>query len=186
MIHYRLRWLLTLLTVGLLATTLLYRNIGSRRREHLGPSAAEKLRDQGLNKAANENKRLLLWFSDEGSEWCQLLEQFHQEPAVAAVYARHFVELKIDVHKTPGGLILYSSMGNNRGVPAFTILDGQGTVLADSGTEDETHNVGFPSTDEQRDQFLAAIKTACPEMPDNDVMLLRAKLVEILQAHEKK
>ncbi len=182
--RYRLRSLLALLTVGPLAIALFYWATGFGRSERWGPSVAEELFQGGLRQAASENKRLLLWFSDAGSEWCQLLEQFHNDPDVAALYKSLFVEVQIDVYATPGGLTLYSYMGNDRGVPAFTIFDGQGTVLADSGTEDEAHNVGFPTTDEQRDRYLTAIKTACPKISDEEVTLLRAKLQEVLQGHE--
>jgi hypothetical protein len=91
----------------------------------------------------------------------------------------------MNLDQTEGGEQMYLEHGNVRGVPAFSILDETGTIVADSGSFDEASNIGFPTNDEQRDAFETALKTGRPEMTAGELTLLRTKLQEILRAHQE-
>jgi hypothetical protein len=151
----------------------------------LPPSAAEQMRDDALRQAKREGKQVYVWFTTADSEWCQLLERFHRDPAVAAILWKHFVEVRIDFYQTSGGSYLYELTGNTRGLPAFSLLDTNGALVADSGSTDEASNIGFPTTDEQRERYALAIKTALPQVSDDELTLLKDKLREVLAEHER-
>jgi hypothetical protein len=54
-------------------------------------------------------------------------------------------------------------------------LDAEGGLLAESGSEPGA-NIGFPTTPEELDAYCNIIRTACPDLSDDEVALLRAKL----------
>jgi len=64
-----------------------------------------------------------------------------------------------------------------RGSPAFSILNPNGMFLADSGEGDQ--NVGFPNNPDQVDQYVAALRTACSKITDEDIKILRDKLEQM-------
>ena len=69
---------------------------------------------------------------------------------------------------------MYHERGSDRGVPAYSIVDSKGELLVDSG--DTGQNVGFPNTDEEVKRYLEILKTACPEMTEDELSQLRNKL----------
>ena len=148
-------------------------------------SVAHDLRDAALKQAKKEGKRVFLWFATADPGWCELMDRFLADPEVATLLGRHLIPVKIDVHQTPGGMQLYLDMGADRGVPAFSILDESGVILADSGSQDQSTNIGFPTTVAELNGFDTALRTACPTLTDDDLRFLRAKLQEIGQAHEE-
>jgi hypothetical protein len=148
-----------------------------------GLTAPILIRREALAEAKKQNKRLLLWFSANyknlsGPDYCGFMERFHAEPEVAAVLGKYFVIKRIDIHEEFGGEQVYYQEGSDRGVPAFSLLDSTGNLLADSG-KDEATNFGYPDTPEQLDAYCKAMKTACPDITDAELKLLRNKLIEI-------
>jgi hypothetical protein len=135
---------------------------------------AEELRSAALAQAKQEDKRVFLLFVAPPYDWCRPFDEFHADPGVGRVIGRHFVIAKVDVIETPGGEQMYLGLGANRGAPAFTILDFKGMILADSGDADQ--NVGFPHEPDEIDRYVTAVRTGCPEMTDDEVAALRAKL----------
>lgn len=148
------------------------------------PTAAHQLRDAALAQAKAEGKRVFLWFAAKDADWCDRMDSFLADPKVDSTLANHLVQVKIDIHETEGGLQLYAEMGGDRGVPAFSILDPSGIILADSGSQDQASNIGFPTTEAELDGFDAALKTACPQMTAETLQLLRATLERLRDEHE--
>lgn len=143
-------------------------------------TVAQKMCEAALKQAQDERKGVLLWFAIADSDWCQLMERFHDDPTVREVLNQHLVVVKIDLYQTPGGEQVYLENGNVRGVPAFSILDEAGNLLADSGSQDEASNIGFPTTHEQLTAYTTAMKTGCPAITDAELAILQDTLEAVL------
>jgi hypothetical protein len=140
---------------------------------------AEKIRGDALAAAKKEGKSALLVFSMQGDVWCESLDRFHADPEVQAVLSKHFVLGRVDILETPGGRHMLEEHGFAGTVPALSVLDFKGMLLANSG--DGEQNFGFPNNDEQVERYVAAIKTACPQMADDEIAVLRNKLEQMRQ-----
>lgn len=138
---------------------------------------AEEIRADALATAKREEKVAMLIFIMPGESWSERLDKYHADPEVSQVIGRHFVFAKVDIEETFGGEQMYLEYGGMRGVPAFSVLDSEGMLLAHSG--DMEQNVGFPNDAEQVDRYVAAIRTACPKLSDEEVEVLRGKLDEL-------
>ncbi len=141
-----------------------------------GPPAAGLLAD-GLKQAGKEDKRVFLVFGSPTCGWCKLLEKYHADPEVSQLLAKHLVIVKVDIVENAGGQELYKKYGTDRGVPAWTILAPDGTVLTDSG--DGRDNVGFPAEPQEIAHYFKALRKACPKVSDEDVKLLTARLKDV-------
>src|SRR6516225_8729762 len=89
---------------------------------------------------------------------------------------KHFVLVDIDIVKTEGGEKAYEKYGPQRGVPAWTILDADQKVLADSMRNQQ--NVGFPYEPEEVDHFFDALKKSCPALSEEKLKVLKERLRE--------
>lgn len=139
------------------------------------PSAA-KLRAEGLRQAKENGKRVFLIFGSSGCGWCKVFEKYHADPEVGRTLDKHIVLVKVSTDENPGGEEMYLEYGKQRGVPAFSILDSDGKVLADSGGAG--HNIGFPYERHEVEGYFTALRAACPRFSDDDEKLLRARLDE--------
>jgi len=140
-----------------------------------GVTIADKIRANALATAKKEGKIVLLVFGIHDKSWSDRLDQFHADPRVSSVLGKYFVLARIDIEQ-PGGTEMYLQRGE-RGAPAFSILDATGAHLSDSGQAEE--NFGFPNNPDQVDRYIAALKTACPSLTDDDVGILRQKLEQM-------
>src|SRR4051812_47351575 len=138
-------------------------------------SLAEKIRSAALARAKKDNRPVLLVFGLHDQSWCDRLDAYHADPAVRGVLEKYFVLARVDIEQ-PGGTEMYLDRGD-RGFPAFSILDAEGTVVSDSGQADE--NIGFPNNPEQVERYIAALKAACPQMTEDEAAVLRQKLEEM-------
>jgi thiol-disulfide isomerase/thioredoxin len=152
------------------------------RTDEKGPPAADLLAE-GLAKAKNEDKRVFLVFGSPTCGWCKYLDKYHADAEVEKVVGKYFVIVKVDVVTNPGGEEMYKKYGTDRGVPAWTVLDADAKVLADSG--DAEKNVGFPYEEKEVEHYVRAVRTAVPMITDDEVQLLVKKLREIGPKKEK-
>jgi hypothetical protein len=136
------------------------------------PTAGQIYADALANAQAANKPVFILFTQDEF--WCQRLEGYFEEEEVARLFDKYFVLVSIRLDATPGGEQMYYERGGGRGVPAYTLVDASGNLLADSG--DEGQNIGFPNTDDEVQRFLEIVKTACPAITDDELALLRGKL----------
>ena len=88
----------------------------------------------------------------------------------------------VDTEKTPGGEKAYADYGPQRGHPAWTILDPDRKVLADSMRGKV--NVGFPYEPDEVAHFFNALRKACPGLGDDEVKVLKDRLAEHGKAHK--
>jgi len=140
-----------------------------------GVSIADKVRANALATAKKEGKLVLLVFGMHDKGWSDRLDEYHADSEVSSVLNKYFVIARIDIEQ-PGGTEMYLQRGE-RGAPAFSILDIGGAHLSDSGQAEE--NFGFPNNPDQVDRYIAALKSACPKLTDDDVTVLRQKLEQM-------
>jgi hypothetical protein len=137
------------------------------------PSAQQTYSD-ALAKAHGNQKPVVVFFTQD-EFWCHRMEGYHADEDVAQLLAKYFNLISIWLDATPGGEQLYYERGGDRGVPAYSIVDPHGELLADSG-DTRQHNIGFPNTDDEVIRYLEILKIACPEMTEVEQALLRSKL----------
>ena len=164
------------LLIFIVFTVLLTTGCGcSSNGGHPFPGSAEKIYVDALAAAKKSNKAVQLVFSNSEVTWCQRLDEYHADAQVAKILDKHLISIRFDLIETPGGFNMFLERGSGeRGQPAFTFVDYKGMLLADSG--DVGENVGFPNNDDEVNRYLAALKTACPEITADELALLRAKL----------
>jgi hypothetical protein len=92
------------------------------------------------------------------------------------------VRVDIDVVKNPGGKEVYEKYGPQRGVPAWTMMDGSEKVLADSMKDEK--NVGFPYEPHEVAHFFASLRKSCPGIGDEELKVLRDRLDEHCKARK--
>jgi uncharacterized protein YyaL (SSP411 family) len=148
-----------------------------------GPPAEALLAD-GLARAKKDGKVVFLQFGSPTCGWCKYLDKYHADPDVRRIVGRRLVIVKVDIVTNPGGDTMYEKYGAQRGVPAFTFLDPDAKVLADSG--DKGENAGFPYEPKEIEHYFKAFKTACPALTESDIEVLTAKLKAIGPKREPK
>jgi len=150
--------------------------------EHQAPYlSAESILADGVAKAASggEGKRVYLHFGAPWCGWCHRLEDWMATPEVAKVFAKHFVDVKIDTDRTIGGGDLLKQMtgGISTGIPWSAVLDEDGKVAAPSFMgEDAKQNIGCPANDEEIEAFIAMLRKGAPAMTDNELAFLADSL----------
>jgi hypothetical protein len=134
---------------------------------------AQTIYSSALKNAQIANKPVFVVFTQD-EFWCQQLDNFEADEDVARLLGKYFllIHLRVDAHV--GAEQLYYEHGSDRGVPAYAIIDPHGETLADSG--DVGQNIGFPNSDDEVQRYLKMLKTACPEITDEEQVLLRNKL----------
>jgi hypothetical protein len=141
---------------------------------------AEKVRGDALAAAKWQEKCVFLLFTMADEEWSGRYRQFLAREGVKAVFERHFVRADIDIVDTPGGSYLYQECGGQGTIPTFTILDGNGMMLAESGAGDE--NIGFPVSASEVERFFIALRTARPTLTAAEEATLLDALKELQPA----
>ena len=95
---------------------------------------------------------------------------------------KHFVLVDVDVVKNAGGEKVYEKYGTQRGVPAWTILDVDQKVLADSMRDKK--NVGFPYEPHEVAHFFDALKKSCPGLSEEELKIPKNCLDEHCKARK--
>jgi hypothetical protein len=134
---------------------------------------AHTIFSKALDQAQIAEKPVFILFTQD-EFWCHQLEAYHADEEVARLIDKHFIVVTLPIDALVGAQQMYSERGGGRGVPAYTIVDSHGELLADSG--DVGQNIGFPNNEEEVNRYLAILKTACPEITDEEQALLQNKL----------
>ena len=92
------------------------------------------------------------------------------------------MRVDIDIVKNPGGNEVYDKYGPARGVPAWTIMDADRKVLADSMRDKA--NVGFPYEPHEVAHFFEALKKSSPGLGEDELKVLKERLDEHCKARK--
>ncbi len=124
-----------------------------------GQSDAETQLANAVSKAKVENKKVFLRFSAVWCGHCTHMQSILDRPNMKAIFGGEFVDIKIDIEKTPKGRQLYIKYaGNGAGVPWFAFLDTNGATLS---TSVGPHgNIGCPEAPEEVAFFVNNLKNA--------------------------
>jgi thiol-disulfide isomerase/thioredoxin len=136
---------------------------------------ADELVRAGLARAKADDKRVFLHFGAPWCPWCHRLEGWMAKPEVAAILAKDFVDVKIDVDRTlGGGDVLKRYRSQDGGIPWFVFLDGDDRALADSGQGKA--NIGFPGDPAEIERFAVMLDAAHKRITPGDVEALKRSL----------
>jgi thioredoxin-related protein len=129
------------------------------------PSADEVLKI-AYQKAAKENKNVLLIFHASWCGWCHAMDSSIQDPSVKDFFDKNFVLTHLTIlesankkHLENSGAedFLNSHGGKDLGIPFWIILDAQGNTLGDSRTK-PGKNVGCPATEEEVAHLISVLE----------------------------
>jgi hypothetical protein len=106
-----------------------------------------------------------------------VFEAYHADPAVSRIIEKYFIIVDVDIAKNPGGKEMYEKYGAQRGVPAWTVLDVNEKVLADSLNGKD--NVGLPFQPKEIEHYVTVLKKTCPKITDDEIDVLTKKLKDL-------
>ncbi len=147
--------------------------------------AAEGILNDGLKLANNTGRKVFLHFGAPWCGWCKRLEAWMVKDKIAAILAKDYVPVKIDVERTVGGKEMVERFpdAKSAGIPWSAILDKEGKNIANSGARGK--NFGFPASDEEISNFAALLKNTANKISDTDINDIKESLVEAREAAKK-
>lgn len=140
------------------------------------PLRAKEVVDQGLTQAKGEKKWVFLHFGAPWCGWCNLMEAWMEQPEVAAILNKAFVDVKVDTDRMVGGQGIQSEYCSEpSGIPWFVFIDGQRPDVQIS-SQAKSGNIGFPSTDEEIAAFVTMLEKT-NRLTASDIAQLKESLV---------
>jgi thiol-disulfide isomerase/thioredoxin len=154
------------------------------------PKPTEVIMKEAYTQASKENKKVLLIFHASWCGWCKKMEASINDPSCQKMFADNYVVRYLDVLEhagkenleNPGSLnLLKKYKGENEGLPFWLILDGNGTLLADSemrpdGAGLDTHgeSIGCPASEKEVAYFIKLLKNTS-KLNDADLAVISAR-----------
>jgi uncharacterized protein YyaL (SSP411 family) len=120
--------------------------------------SASKVLEEGLARASSEDKLAFLHFGSPTCGWCHKLEGFLAREDMAPIFARDFVDIKLDLSRMTGAEDVLERYNRSRagGVPWFVFLDPKGNAVVTS--DGPKGNIGYPFTPEEIQHFIGMLK----------------------------
>lgn len=114
------------------------------KKNQAAQADAQATLSTALESAKKSNKQVFLHFGAPWCGWCHRLEDWMDQPKVAELLAKDFVDCKIDMDRMKGAAEIAKKYRAKEGggIPWFCFLTADGTKGADSDGPDG--NVGFP------------------------------------------
>lgn len=127
------------------------------------PEPAGQVVKEACKEAASAHKKVFLLFHASWCGWCHRMDNIMGDSACKDLFDQYYVIRHLTIleskdkkdQENPGALELYTKYtggGQDQGIPFFLIIDGDGTVLADSRAKPDGalpgssgNNVGCPS-----------------------------------------
>ena len=135
-----------------------------------------------FEKAAKENKNVLLIFHASWCGWCRKMDSSLADRSVKPLITPNYEIAHLTVYESPdkkslenpGALDLITKYGGaDQGLPYWFVLDNKGRVLADSQYEPKK-NTGCPASEEEVAYFISVLKkTSNLKEPELEVIKKR-------------
>ncbi|MCA9169392.1 MAG: thioredoxin family protein, partial [Planctomycetales bacterium] len=134
------------------------------------PLDAQKLLDDALAKATQENKRVLI---QETATWCGPCHRLSRLLSHNRQWEQDYIWVKIDQRWTGAADVMERlRAGAEGGIPWFAILDAKGNKLATSNLPDSGNNIGFPAEPSGAEHFANMLKSTKIRMSDEEIETL--------------
>lgn len=142
------------------------------KKYRAAPLHADDVYAKGLADAESSGRTAFVHFGAPWCPWCHVLEDWMNRPEIAAILAKDFVDVRIDVDRMPGGKEILSRLGAgaNVGIPWFAIVNSDGHVLINS--EGPEGNVGCPAAPAEIEHFRTMLTTAQKNITSEEIELL--------------
>jgi hypothetical protein len=160
------------------------RQVFSFLLDHQAPWPDIEAAIKDARKQADRTKRLVfIYFTEPLCDWCEYLADWLERPAVAPVWDRAFVTVRVDVGRSANGNLIWMQMmtGGGRtvrrlGLPWFVITSAGGRVLGNAFLMPDKQNVGFPWTEEEVTAFEGLLDKRAKAITDGERSALMADL----------
>jgi thioredoxin-related protein len=148
-------------------------------KEHEAPhlQAAEVLK-AGMAEAAKSGRKLFVHVGAPTCGWCHKLEDWLAGDEIAPVFAKDYVDVKIDQDRMVGAAQVTKqlAMPENSGIPWFAIIDpATGKTLADSMVANLS--IGYPAKDDEIAHFMGMVESTRKNLAAADLEKLKESLV---------
>jgi thiol-disulfide isomerase/thioredoxin len=140
------------------------------------PLIAEEVLKAALDKAAKTDRGVMLHFGAPWCGWCLRLEAWLNQPKIAEIMGKDFVEVKLDQDRMTGAKEVFARYRpkDNGGIPWFVFLDAKGKAVATS--DGPKGNIGFPYEPHEITHFVGMLKASRQRLSDTDIETLRQSL----------
>ena len=140
------------------------------------PRDARTVVSEAVAKAASDDKAVFLHFGAPWCGWCHKLDDFLARPEVAAIVARDYLDVKVDVDRMKNGkdVMEQYTHGKQGGIPWFVVLDSAGKVQSTS--DGPGGNIGYPAQPEEIAHFLGMLKKTARRIEPAQLDTLRKTL----------
>jgi thiol-disulfide isomerase/thioredoxin len=137
---------------------------------------ADEVLAKGLGEAKASGRMVFLHFGAPWCGWCKRLEAWMDQPAIAAILAKDFVDVKIDTERMEGGKQMATKFGATGGIPWYAFVDGEGKTLVHSASAGS--NIGYPGAPEEIAGFEGMVKRVAKKISAAEVGTLTGSLKE--------
>jgi thiol-disulfide isomerase/thioredoxin len=154
------------------------------------PPPAKELLSVTVKEAASKGKNTLVSFKASWCSWCKRLNAAWELPDAKGAIEKHFSVLWLTVLErgdskaleNPGSDVLMSEWAGDAktGIPFMVILGRDEKPISTSiwamKPGEQPANMGFPGDDEERDAFIAFLKTGAPSLTAEDEKAIKEGL----------
>jgi thiol:disulfide interchange protein len=140
---------------------------------------AEDVLKAGLAEAKQTGRRVFLHFGAPWCGWCKRMERWLAREKVAEIWAKDFVDIKIDQDRMIGGPEIKERFpaSTTSGIPWFAVLNADGSVQHDSMIMPDGGNVGCPWSFEELTVFAGLLKKAAVNITAAEQKLLLEEML---------
>lgn len=137
---------------------------------------AKTVLDAAIVRAKAEKKQVLVHFGAPWCGWCHKLEDWMDQPAVAKLLEKEFVDCKLDEDRMKGTKEIQKQLGKDEksGIPWFCFVNADGTKGADS--MGSGGNVGFPAEPAEVEHFKKMLTDSCKTLTKAEIETICATL----------